>query len=150
MTWPANKAMRIDAVTPQLVELAPKPLISGRLYVSQKYSVAVHLCCCGCGEKVVTPLSPAEWQLHLHDGVATLEPSIGNATACRSHYWIRLNQVVWVPKMTNKQIAFTHKRDRASLEAMYARRRHGEKRRSIMHGISAVLNSVWEWFSGRR
>jgi hypothetical protein len=143
--------MRIDKVTPQQVELAPRPLIPGVLYVSQKYRVIIHLCCCGCGEKVVTPLSPAEWQLTLHEGVATLQPSIGNATACRSHYWIRQNRVVWVPNMTNQQIALVQERDRASLETMFARRRHGGGQpRSVLHMIGAALRSVWEWLSGRR
>jgi hypothetical protein len=143
--------MRIDVVTPQQVELAPRPLIPGVLYVSQKYRVVIHLCCCGCGEKVVTPLSSAEWQLKLHEGIATMQPSIGNATACRSHYWIRQNRVVWVPNMTNQQIAVVQERDRASLETMYARRRgRGEQPRSVVHRICAALRSAWEWLSSGR
>ncbi len=57
----------------QLMELAPKELIPGVLYVSLKYKLALHLCCCGCGEKVVTPLSPAEWHLRLADGKARIQ-----------------------------------------------------------------------------
>lgn len=142
--------MRIDAVTPQQVELAPKPLVAGVLYVSDKYRVAIHLCCCGCGEKVVTPLSPVEWQLQLHGSIATLHPSIGNATPCRSHYWIRQNRVVWVPRMTSKQIEYVQKRDRASLEMMYARSRHGSSQRSLAERLCAAFKSVWDWLQGKR
>jgi len=142
--------MRIDEVTPQQVELAPKPLVPGMLYVSQKYRVAIHLCCCGCGEKVVTPLSPAEWQLQLRGGIATLQPSIGNATHCRSHYWIRQNRVIWMPRMTSEQIAFVQERDRARLATMYARRHHGERTRLLAQRIDAAFRSVWDWLQGRR
>jgi hypothetical protein len=67
-----------------------------KLYISPKYRSAIHLCCCGCGEKVVTPLSAAEWRLTLSDDRATLHPSMGNwSMTCRSHYWIRGNKVIW-------------------------------------------------------
>lgn len=142
--------MRVDAVTPQQVELAPKPLIPGVLYISDKYQVAVHLCCCGCGEKVVTPLSPAEWQLQLRGGLATLQPSIGNATPCRSHYWIRQNRVVWAPRMTSKQIKHVQKLDRADLETMYARHHHGGEPPSLAQKLRAVFWAAWEWLQRRR
>lgn len=142
--------MWIDAVTPQQVELAPNPLIPGVLYISEKYRVAIHLCCCGCGEKVVTPLSPAEWQLQLKGGVATLQPSIGNASPCRSHYWIRQNRVVRAPRMTTKEIKHVQKRDRASLEAMHARRHHGGESHSLAQAVRAAFKSAWDWLQGRR
>jgi hypothetical protein len=132
------------------VELAPKTLVPGVLYVSEKYRVAIHLCCCGCGEKVVTPLSPAEWQLQLHGGIATLQPSVGNGTTCRSHYWIRRSRVEWVPRMTSEQIAYARRRDRASLDAMYASRRDTRKQRSLQQQIGSAIRAAWKWLQGRQ
>ena len=51
---------------------------SGVLYVSEKYAVAGHLCACGCGNKVITPLRPEEWSFTEHNGLPSLWPSIGN------------------------------------------------------------------------
>jgi hypothetical protein len=31
-------------------------LVPGVIYISERYATAVHLCCCGCGYEVVTPL----------------------------------------------------------------------------------------------
>lgn len=140
--------MRLEHITPEQVDLAPRPLAPGVLYISHKYRVALHLCCCGCGEKVVTPLSEAEWQLQLRDGKASLHPSVGNGTACRSHYWIEQNRVVWVPPMTNQQIIRTRRNDRASLEAMYAARQHARRPRWAVR-VVAVLESVRDWLRGR-
>lgn len=115
--------MRIERIAPQLVELAPPTLKPGVLYISQKYKVAVHLCCCGCGEKVVTPLSPAEWRVSLADGNVSLYPSIGNwAMRCRSHYWVRNNRVVWARAFSQSMINAVHRRDQAAIDAMHRAR----------------------------
>lgn len=112
--------MRIDSLIPQIVELVPKPLLYGYLYISPKYKSAVHLCCCGCGEKVVTPLSPAEWCLSWKDIKASLHPSIGNwSMPCQSHYFIRNNRVVWAGQMSKQQIRVVHARDKAALEVLH-------------------------------
>jgi hypothetical protein len=68
------------------------------------YATALHLCCCGCGNEVVTPLSPLAWTL-IYDGeTVTLHPSIGNKSfRCRSHYFVRENRVVWMPPMTERE-----------------------------------------------
>ena len=89
--------MRHASLTHEFVEYVPAVLAEGVLYVSLRFATVVHLCPCGCGNKVVTPLSPADWQL-LFDGEAvSLTPSIGNwSLPCQSHYWIRLDQVRWV------------------------------------------------------
>jgi hypothetical protein len=106
--------MRIEAVKPTFVEFVPKVLEPGVLYISEKYKTASHLCACGCGEKVVTPLSPVDWQLRKEGGLVSLSPSIGNwSYACRSHYWIRRNRIAWSYAMSDSQIARVQTRDRA-------------------------------------
>jgi Family of unknown function (DUF6527) len=97
------------------VEFIPKDLDEGILYISTRFKTASHLCCCGCGSKVVTPLNPARWQLVDHHSTVSLSPSIGlGALPCRSHYWIRRSCVDWYPNMTDAQT------DRAAQADRYA------------------------------
>lgn len=80
---------RTEQLSNQFVEFIPDQLDDGVLYVSMPYGIVAHKCCCGCGNKVVTPLTPTDWQL-VYDGQSvSLDPSIGNwSLPCRSHYWI--------------------------------------------------------------
>lgn len=105
---------RITTLTPEFIELAPPELRVGVLYVSVRYSTAIHRCCCGCGQKVVTPLSPTDWQLFFDGDSVSLTPSIGNwSFKCQSHYWIRKNRVEWAPRWTRKKIKAGRALDRA-------------------------------------
>lgn len=104
--------MRQSALSPQFVEYIPERLNEGALYISERYATAVHLCCCGCGEEVVTPLTPADWQLRRDGDAVSLQPSIGNwSFACRSHYWIKRNRVEWAGAMTQREIELVRRRD---------------------------------------
>lgn len=98
--------MKLSTIRPEFVEFIPRELDYGVLYISERYQTASHLCASGCGEKVVTPLSPADWRLHKDKGgLVTLHPSIGNWNLpCRSHYWIRKNRIQWAGRMTPIQI----------------------------------------------
>src|SRR5438093_6385388 len=90
---------------PEFVEFIPEELEERTLYVAAKYRTVVHLCCCGCGRKVVTPLSPVSWKLTF-DGVSiTLHPSVGNWNLpCKSHYWIDRNKVMWAGQWSQERI----------------------------------------------
>jgi hypothetical protein len=104
--------MKQTTIVPQFVELMPGQIQDGVLYVSEKYGTAIHKCCCGCGHKVVTPLSPVKWQLRRSGVTVTLQPSIGNWNfPCQSHYWIRRNRVDWADSMTEQQIRRVQERD---------------------------------------
>ncbi len=77
-------------------EFIPNDLHSGTLYISMEYGTAIHLCACGCGEKVITPLAPKQWHLFYDGESVSLKPSIGNwSFPCRSHYWILESKVSW-------------------------------------------------------
>ena len=80
----------------RFVDFIPKALEPGVIYVALDFGTVAHLCGCGCGREVVTPLGPEEWKL-IYDGESiTLTPSIGNwSYPCSSHYFIRNNHVVW-------------------------------------------------------
>jgi hypothetical protein len=88
--------MRIEHFIVERVEWMPRVKQSGVLYVSERFSLTIHLCACGCGEETVTPLRNGEWSLIESPLGFTLSPSIGNQQfACHSHYWIRNSAVVW-------------------------------------------------------
>lgn len=97
--------MKRETMRPAQVEFIPKELEEGVLYVSSRFSTASHLCCCGCGTKIVTPIHPTEYSLTVRNGLVSLHPSIGNWNhPCQSHYFIRNNQIVWAGNMTPAQI----------------------------------------------
>jgi len=96
---------RVSELRPEFVEFAPSPLEEGVLYISCQNLVMLHLCCCGCGSKVVTPISRTGWELRFNGDNVTLFPSIGNwKLPCQSHYWIRGNKVRWAPKLSKWEI----------------------------------------------
>lgn len=94
------------------------------LYISFEYATASHLCACGCGQKVVTPIRPTEWLLIWNGEAVSLYPSVGNwSFPCRSHYWIRENRIVWAPRWSPRQITAGRKRE-VKRRAVYFRRIH--------------------------
>ncbi len=83
----------------------PESLEEGVLYVSMEYCTAIHNCVCGCGNKVVTPISPTDWQLKFDGKSISLKPSIGNwSFDCQSHYWITNNRIHWAGKWDKREI----------------------------------------------
>lgn len=95
----------MPALKPEFVEFIPEKLEDGTIYISEEYKTASHNCACGCGNKVVTPLSPTFWRLTKEGGLVSLDPSIGNwGFPCRSHYWIKRNRVVVSYDMSQREI----------------------------------------------
>ena len=94
--WQGTDKSTVSEITPVWVDSIPKELEDGKLYINAPGRTLLHLCPCGCGERVTTSVHPEGWVM-LFDGVhVTLEPSIGNPhQACRSHYFITENKVVW-------------------------------------------------------
>lgn len=137
--------MKIATLTPSFVEVIPDRLEKGTLYICERYHTAIHLCCCGCGEEVVTPLSPVEWSVHMSRGKISLHPSIGNwSFECRSHYWIRNNQVVWAGGLTDKQIKLVKARDVADKELYIAKvNKSKSKSGGIIASFMAFLKRLW-------
>ena len=94
----------------KFVKNIPEQTEEGVLYISTEYNSAIHKCCCGCGNEVVTPIGSKGWQLTFDGKSISLYPSIGNLNfPCRSHYWIKNSTVVWENNFTqvnNKSILF--------------------------------------------
>ena len=115
----------------------PKELKPCVLYVSKEFKTAAHICACGCGAKIRTPLTPTEWSLEETDNGPTLQPSVGNwQQACKSHYWIYRGEVRWSDKWTPEQIAMG--------------RRGEEERRRLYYDIldrqhGGAMRRFWDW-----
>jgi hypothetical protein len=111
--------LKVKQLRPEYVTHVPEKLDAGVLYISEEFETAGHLCCCGCGEEVFTPLNKAQWQLikNVRTGSVSLEPSVGNwKYACRSHYWIRNNQVIDAGPLSDRKIELVIQRDRRDKE----------------------------------
>ena len=106
--------------THEFVEFIPAPLQPGTLYVSIRFGTATHLCACGCGNKVVTPLRPTDWKL-IYDGKSvSLDPSIGNwSFECRSHYWIKNNRIRWADQWSKEKIEAGRAQDSRAKDRYY-------------------------------
>jgi hypothetical protein len=102
------------------VRFMPKTLEAGVLYISEEFGAAAHLCACGCGSKIRTPLAPTEWQFEDTESGPTLSPSVGNwQKPCQSHYWITAGEVHWAPQWTPEEIEAGRRAEEACRRAYY-------------------------------
>lgn len=133
--------MKEVRLTHVFVDRFPERLNQGVVYISVPFALVTHLCCCGCGYEVVTPLAPREWKLTF-DGVSvSLHPSIGNWNfSCKSHYWIRNNTVTWARSWTEKEISASRGEAHATHEPMH---------QTTPKGPSCSIGSRW-WATLRR
>jgi hypothetical protein len=101
----------------KFVDQVPEMLECGVLYISLSFSTSIHLCACGCGNEVVTPLSADDWVVIFDGENASLYPSIGNwSFPCKSHYWIRHGSVVVAESWTESMITMNRRADFENLD----------------------------------
>jgi uncharacterized protein DUF6527 len=123
--------------THEFVEFIPSDLKEGVIYVSIQYATAVHNCACGCGSKVVTPITPTDWELTFDGETISLYPSIGNWNfPCRSHYWIRRNRVKWAGRWSQEEIEAGRAKDRSLKQRFFE-----AKQRSANEGSPSPSDS---------
>ena len=97
----------------RFVEIIPDTIEDGVLYISLKYCTAIHKCVCGCGNEVVTPISPTDWKLIFDGKTVSLSPSIGNWNFnCQSHYWIKRNEIIYAREWDKEEIQFGRTNDK--------------------------------------
>ncbi|MBZ0244383.1 MAG: hypothetical protein K8H85_00400 [Cyclobacteriaceae bacterium] len=98
----------------KFVRYIPDEIENNTLYISIDFGTAVHKCMCGCGNEVVTPLSPTDWELTYNGDSVSLYPSIGNwGFKCESHYWITRGKVRYARKWTLSKIKENRKLDKS-------------------------------------
>lgn len=129
-----QKLTRFNLARVQYIPKSPEP---GILYVSEEFEAAVHLCACGCGLKVSTPLGPTEWSFFDSPEGPCLDPSIGNwEFPCRSHYWIQGGQVIWSGDWTYAQVQAGHRAEENR------RRAYHDNLKRIREGF---FRRAWRW-----
>lgn len=112
--------MRHQTLEHRFVRNAPRELAPGVLYISMDYATAVHSCCCGCGDRVVTPFTPTDWRMTFDGESVSLHPSVGNWNQnCRSHYVIQHNRVLEAGSWTSMQVEAERRRDKNAKAAYY-------------------------------
>jgi hypothetical protein len=132
-------AVRLEQLVLERVKYMPRDLAPGILYVSEEFAIAGHLCACGCGEKVMTPLGPTEWQFSERRGSPSLWPSIGNwQLPCRSHYVIRDGRIIWSGQWTDAQVASGRAAEERRRQAYYAERQRER----------VWWRRLWRWLRG--
>jgi hypothetical protein len=119
------------------VQYMPKELEIGILYVAEEFGAAAHLCACGCGHKIRTPLAPTEWEVEETASGPSLRPSVGNwQKPCQSHYWIREGEVIWSEPWSPEEIAAGRAQEEARRTAYYD---------TLYERPFCVLRRVWDW-----
>lgn len=132
-----SKLTTIKLARVQYIPKSPEP---GILYVSEEFEAAVHLCACGCGAKVSTPLGATEWSLNETVNGPSLYPSVGNwQFPCRSHYWIRNGRIVWSGDWTPEQVEAGRKAEEERRHAHYD---------SLERNRIGWLRRKWRWIKG--
>ena len=124
----------------QRVHYMPQDLDLGVLYYAEEFDAAAHLCACGCGEKIRTPIGPTEWSIEETDDGPTLRPSVGNwQRPCRSHYLITRGSIersnMWTPEQIEAGRRHEHQRREAYYAELYRQR-------------GGLFKRLWVWLLG--
>jgi len=115
---------KTQQIKPEFVQFMPATLSDGVLYISSEFGTAIHQCCCGCGSRVVTPLSATDWTLTVNGADVSLYPSIGNwSFLCRSHYWIRGGRVLWAEDWSQDSIDMNRSIDQRNRDEYFKNQR---------------------------
>jgi hypothetical protein len=114
--------VKLSTISHEFVDYVPAELDESILYISTKYKTASHLCACGCGFKVATPIRPAQWHLLFDGESVSLFPSIGSHQfPCRSHYFIRRGRIHWERPWTQERAERGWHSDGEDLASYYDR-----------------------------
>ena len=121
----------------EYVHYMPKELKLGILYVSEEFGSAAHLCPCGCGSKVRTPLGLTDWTVEVTNKGPTLYPSVGNwQLPCQSHYVIHHGEIKWAGKWTPERI-MTGRRNEERLSRAYYE--------NLYRKSGGAFRRLWRW-----
>lgn len=143
---------RRTEVAHKFVEHIPDDLQEGIVYVSVRFATALHKCCCGCGNQVVTPLSPVDWRLIFDGESISLYPSVGNwSFPCQSHYWIKRNKVLWDRKWSRREIRRARANDLLGKQAYFDGKQASTARDTVCDGYDESERGFWtkikRWWS---
>lgn len=133
-----------ETLVPEFVRFVPERLDPGVLYISMEFATASHLCCCGCGSKVVTPFTPTDWRMTFDGETVTLDPSVGNwEQRCQSHYVVDRNRVVEHGPWSREAVERERARDRAAKRRHYGAGPRDAVRRPPTDNDKKVKPGLW-------
>jgi len=113
----------METVEYKFVKSIPEEIENLTLYISMEYGTAIHNCVCGCGNEVITPFSPTDWELCYNGESVSLSPSIGNwSFECQSHYWIVENKIIHASKWNKYEIDYNRKADKKNKNKFYSKK----------------------------
>jgi len=105
----------------RFVDYVPEQLEQCVIYIAIEYGAVMHLCLDGCGERISTPLSPAQWALTFDGETISLWPSVGNwDLPCGSHYVIRNSRVIWSKRWSAEAIRASAREDRVAAQRHFS------------------------------
>lgn len=131
--------MKLSHIKLQRVEYMPKQLEPGILYMSERFGAVAHLCACGCGVKIRTPLGPTEWAFKENPSGPSLWPSVGNwQQVCKSHYIIDGGDIIWCGTWTPEQIIAGRRAEEAKRKTYY----------DAMYAKRGLMYRFWQWLKG--
>lgn len=115
----------------KFVEAIPDNIEEGVIYVSLEYCTAIHKCVCGCGNEVVTPISPTDWKLTFDGESISLSPSIGNWNfECRSHYWVTNNKITHSRSWSRDEVDYGRKKDKKKKKWFFGKKKKRDNGKS--------------------
>lgn len=104
--------MKANRLEHRFVTSVPEQIDPGFLYISLDFATMMHLCACGCGREVVTPLSPKDWRMTYDGQSVSVHPSVGSwSLPCRSHYVIKRGQIRWAGDLSYEQVEMGRRAD---------------------------------------
>lgn len=140
----------METINCKFVTSIPDKLDDHTLYISMEYATAIHKCICGCGNEVVTPFSPTDWELNYDGESVSLNPSIGNwSFECQSHYWIVKNKIVHASKWSKDEIEYNRKVDKKVKADFYSNNKLQKKKNEeeiLIQSEMPKSTSSWEKF----
>lgn len=137
--------------TPVFVDVVPKCLEDGRIYISLKYRTVIHKCACGCGSEINTPLHPTGWAFEYNGLTVSLRPSVGNwSEECQSHYWIENNKVYWSRRWSTREILEERRNHKSEINQFFGSDDPMESERNEDEATKTwFIRRVWCWFNSK-
>lgn len=130
----------MKTLTHKFVESLPEPLDEGVIYVSVRFRLTAHKCCCGCGHPVILNLAPDGWRMTFDGKSVTLYPSIGNwSLPCRSHYWIFKNTVEWAETWSATKVKRAIKKEALESQDAPSHQEHPNARKGMMQKLKRFI-----------
>jgi len=132
----------------EFVEYVPEVLSEGTVYISVRFATVVHNCACGCGGETVTPLSPTDWYLTFDGKSVSLYPSIGNwSLDCKSHYWIKNNEVIWADRWSDAEIKTGRAYDSSVKTRYYSQTDSSGSEVAVSQAVTGKVESSESWWA---